>query len=294
MQTKQRIEQLLDGMGVRPNKRHGQNFLIDLNLMRYLVDAAAPTGDDLVLEVGPGTGSMTQEIGSRGCGVIAVEIDATVAKIAAGELADLPNVELVNADILETKNLISPAITSLVASRRQKAGRFMLISNLPYNAGTPVMMNLIIDEPHADAMYVTVQKEVAQRMAAAAGEPAYGILSVMMAATGSVKILKTLKPTCFWPQPDVDSAMVAWVRDPEKVAAIFDIGLLSDVVALFMQHRRKMLRAATKFAEAPLDVVKDWDAVFSAAAIAPNSRPDYLAPADFVRLANVVKGLITD
>jgi 16S rRNA (adenine1518-N6/adenine1519-N6)-dimethyltransferase len=294
MQTKQRIEQLLDGMGVRPNRRHGQNFLIDLNLMRYLVDAAAPTADDLVLEVGPGTGSMTQEIASRGCRVIAVEIDPTVAQIARGELAEMTNAELVNQDILETKNLISPAITKLVNAKRSKAGRFMLISNLPYNAGTPVMMNLIIDEPHADAMYVTVQKEVAQRMAAAAGEPAYGILSVVMAATGSVKILKTLKPTCFWPQPDVDSAMVAWVRDADKVAAIGDIHILSEVVALFMQHRRKMVRAATKFAESPLDLVKDWDAVFSAAAIAPNSRPDDLVPADFVRLANVVRSLATE
>jgi 16S rRNA (adenine1518-N6/adenine1519-N6)-dimethyltransferase len=294
MQTKQRIEQLLDGMGVRPNKRHGQNFLIDLNLMRYLVDAAAPTHDDLVLEVGPGTGSMTEEIASRGCKVIAVEIDATIAKIAAGQLKDLANVELVNTDILETKNLISPAITKLVESKRRKAGRFLLISNLPYNAGTPVMMNLILDEPLAGAMYVTVQKEVAQRMTAGPSDPAYGILSVMMAATGTVRMLKTLKPTCFWPQPDVDSAMVAWVRDAGKVAAIKDIHVLSDVVALFMQHRRKMLRAAAKFAESPLDSVKDWDAVFSAASIAPESRPDDLSPEDFVRMANTVREFTTD
>ena len=124
MQTKQRIEQLLDGMGVRPNKRHGQNFLIDLNLMRYLVDAAAPMPDDLVLEVGPGTGSMTQEIAGRGCRVIAVEIDKVVAEIARGELADYPNVEIVNEDILATKNLIAPGITKLIQSHRGKAGRW--------------------------------------------------------------------------------------------------------------------------------------------------------------------------
>jgi 16S rRNA (adenine1518-N6/adenine1519-N6)-dimethyltransferase len=294
MQTKQHIEQLLDGMGVRPNKRHGQNFLIDQNLMRLLVDAAAPVAEDLVLEVGPGTGSMTQEIASHGCRVIAVEIDAVIAKIASVELKDLPNVELLNEDILETKNLISPAVTKLIDSRRSKAGRFILVSNLPYNAGTPVMMNLITDGPYADAMYVTVQKEVAQRMTAAAGESAYGILSVIMAATGSAKMLKTLKPTCFWPQPDVDSAMVAWVRDKDKAAAIKDIHILSDVVALFMQHRRKMLRAAAKFAEAPLDSVKDWDAVFKVAGVVPESRPDDLTPADFVRLANVVRNITTD
>lgn len=294
MQTKQRIEQLLDGMGVRPNRRHGQNFLIDLNLMRYLVDAAAPTADDLVLEVGPGTGSMTQEIASRGCRVIAVEIDATVAKIAAGELGDFPNVELVNEDILETKNLISPAITRLVQSKRSKAGRFVLVSNLPYNAGTPVMMNLIMDEPRVDAMYVTVQKEVGQRMTAAPRDTAYGILSVVMAATGNVKMLKTLKPTCFWPQPDVESAMVSWVRDNGKTAAIKDIHILSAVVALFMQHRRKMLRGVTRFAQAPLDAVSDWNAVFAAANIAPESRPDDLAPEDFVRLANTVKEFTAD
>lgn len=276
-------------MGVRPNKRHGQNFLIDQNLMRLLVDAAAPAAEDLVLEVGPGTGSMTQEIASHGCRVIAVEIDAVMAQIAAVELKDLPNVDLLHTDILETKNLISPAVTKLISARRNKAGRFILVSNLPYNAGTPVMMNLITDAPYADAMFVTVQKEVAQRMTAAAGESAYGILSVIMAATGSAKMLKTLKPTCFWPQPDVDSAMVAWVRDKDKASAIKDIHLLSDVVALFMQHRRKMLRAAAKFAEGRLAAVSDWNAVFKAANIIPESRPDDLSPADFVRLANVVK-----
>jgi 16S rRNA (adenine1518-N6/adenine1519-N6)-dimethyltransferase len=288
MQTKQRIEQLLDGMGVRPNKRHGQNFLIDLNLMRFLVDAAAPTAEDLVLEVGPGTGSMTEEIASRGCSVIAVDIDPTIVKIAQGQLKDLANVQLINQDILETKNLIAPAITKLIESKRSKAGRFLLVSNLPYNAGTPVMMNLIIDEPRADAMFVTVQKEVAQRMIAEPQDAAYGILSVMMAATGNVKMLKTIKPTCFWPQPDVDSAMVAWVRDEKKVSAIEDIHVLSDVVALFMQHRRKMLRAVTKLAAGRLERVTDWPGVFAQAGVAPESRPDDLAPEDFVTLANVV------
>jgi len=293
MQTKQRIEQLLDGMGVRPNKRHGQNFLIDLNLMRYLVDAAGPTAADLVLEVGPGTGSMTQEIASRGCGVIAVEIDPVLVQIARAELQDYPNVEMLKADILETKNLISPAITALIAATRPgRAGRFMLISNLPYNAGTPVMMNLITDEPLADAMYVTVQKEVAQRMTAGPRNPAYGILSVLMCATGQVKMVKTLKPACFWPQPDVDSAMVAWVRDKAKAAAIKDIHLLSDVVALFMQHRRKMLRAAAKFAEERLAAVSDWNAVFKLANIVPESRPDDLTSEDFVMLANICYGII--
>jgi 16S rRNA (adenine1518-N6/adenine1519-N6)-dimethyltransferase len=291
MQTKQHIEQLLDGMGIRPNKRHGQNFLIDLNLMRFLVDAAALTAEDFVLEVGPGTGSMTQEIAWRGCKVIAVEIDAVVAQIAGVELKDLSNVELLHADILETKNLISPAVSKLISARRSKAGRFVLVSNLPYNAGTPVMMNLITDVPYVDAMYVTVQKEVAQRMTAEAGEAAYGTLSIMMAATGSAKILKTLKPTCFWPQPDVDSAMVAWVRDKDKTASIKDIHILSDVVALFLQHRRKMLRAATKFAAGRLEAVSDWNAVFKAANVTPESRPDDLTPQDFVRLANVVRNL---
>jgi 16S rRNA (adenine1518-N6/adenine1519-N6)-dimethyltransferase len=137
-------------------------------------------------------------------------------------------------------------------------------------------------------MYVTVQKEVAQRMTAGPRDSAYGILSVIMAATGSVKMLKTLRPTCFWPQPDVDSAMVAWVRDAEKAAKIKDIHLLSDVVALFMQHRRKMLRGVTRFAQPPLDAVADWNKVFAAANIAPDSRPDDLSPEAFVTLANCV------
>jgi 16S rRNA (adenine1518-N6/adenine1519-N6)-dimethyltransferase len=287
VQIKQQIEQLLDGMGVRPSKRHGQNFLIDLNLMRYLVDAAALTPEDIVLEVGPGTGSMTQEIVSRGCKVLAVEIDKAFAEIARRELAGCTNVEIANVDVLSTKNTVAPEVARFVrTARRKHRGRFVLLSNLPYNTGTPLMMNLIVREPRVDAMYVTVQKEVAQRMTALPGEAAYGTLSIIMAAAGNARMLKTLKPSCFWPQPDVDSAMVEWVRDREKAAKIKDIRILSDVVALFLQHRRKMLRAATKFAQDALDTVKDWDAVFKTAGIVPESRPDDLSPADFVRLAN--------
>ena len=120
MQTKQQIEQLLASAGVEPNKRLGQNFLIDLNLMRLLVDSANIGNDDIVLEVGCGTGSLTQGLAERAGKVIAVELDKTLAKIAARELANAGNVEVINADILENKNTINRTISDAIELARKK------------------------------------------------------------------------------------------------------------------------------------------------------------------------------
>lgn len=144
MQTKQQIEQLLASAGVEPNKRLGQNFLIDLNLMRLLIDNANIGNDDIVLEVGCGTGSLTQGLAERAGKVIAVELDGTLTKIAARELANAGNVEVINTDILENKNTINRAVTNAIeTARKGRLGRFLLVSNLPYSIASPLMMNLI-------------------------------------------------------------------------------------------------------------------------------------------------------
>jgi len=130
MQTKQQIQQLLASAGVLPNKRFGQHFLIDLNLMRLLVDSAQITNNDIVLEVGCGTGSLTQALAERAGKVIAVELDETLTKIAARELAEAKNVEVINADILESKKTINRPVSNAVElARKNRSGRFLLVSN---------------------------------------------------------------------------------------------------------------------------------------------------------------------
>jgi 16S rRNA (adenine1518-N6/adenine1519-N6)-dimethyltransferase len=138
----------------------------------------------------------------------------------------------------------------------------------------------------ADAMYVTIQKEVADRMTARAGTADYGILSVLLAATGNAQIIRKLGRDVFWPRPQVDSAMVAFVRDAAGAARISDIRLFCDILSLLLGHRRKMLKAAAKLAEGRLASAKDWPGIFDHCRIDPKIRPQQLTAEQFVALAN--------
>jgi len=294
MQTKQQIQQLLASAGVEPNKRLGQNFLVDLNLMRLLIDSANIGNDDIVLEVGCGTGSLTQALAERAGKVIAVELDETLAKIAARELAKAGNVEVINADILESKNTINRTVSDAIEqARKNRSGRFLLVSNLPYSVASPLMMNLITSSIVSDAMHVTVQKEVADRMTAGPGDKHYGTLSIHMAATGDVKTERVLKPTVFWPQPQVNSAMISFVRKAEKVSQTQSMELLGKLVNLFMQHRRKMLKACTKFAAGKLAEINNWPEIFERCSIDPHNRPEQLRPEDFISISNLCHEYLT-
>ena len=288
MQNKKYIQQLLASAGINPKKKFGQNFLIDLNLMKLLVETAAPTKDDLVLEVGPGTGSLTQGLAEAAGEVITVEIDTILAKITKMQLAEFDNVEVINADVLKSKHTINPAVVEAIDNHRKKfAGRFILISNLPYSVATPLMLNLIISEPRVGEMYVTVQREVAQRMAAESGDNYYGILSITMAAAGRVEMIRTLKPAVFWPPPKVDSEMLSFVRDEEKFKRINDIDIFIETINLFMKHRRKTLKGCTKFAHGKLEKVENWKNIFEKSQIDSQLRPEQISPEDFIKIANL-------
>lgn len=288
MHTKHQIQQLLASAGVFPNKHFGQHFLIDLNLMRVLIDSARIGGDDIVLEVGCGTGSLTEGLAEQAGFCIAVEVDDTLAKIAQEQLAEKDNVVVINTDILESKHTISgTVINTIEAVRKKHAGRLMLVANLPYNVACPVMLNLVTGPIVVDEMYVTVQKQVAERMTAKPGSGDYGTLSIFLSATGQVKTERILKPTVFWPQPQVESAMVSFVRNQEKVSRIKSMELFSEVINLFMGHRRKMLKACTKFAGGELVKVDNWPEVFEQCSIDPTQRPEKLPPEDYIAIANL-------
>jgi 16S rRNA (adenine1518-N6/adenine1519-N6)-dimethyltransferase len=289
MQTKRQIQQFLESAGIFPKKRLGQHFLIDLNLMRLLVDAANIGSSDIVLEVGCGTGSLTEALAWRAGVVIAVEIDTALAEIAKRELKDFGNVEIINTDILKSKTTISPVVTDALALTRKKyPGRILLVANLPYNVASPVMLNLLTEPVVADAMYVTVQKQVAERMVAAPGSKDYGTLSIFLSATGEIKTIRVLKPTVFWPQPQVDSAMVSFVRNKDKVERVLDMELLGDIVNLFIGHRRKMLKACTRFARGKLASIANWPEIFQRCSIDPTARPEQLSTQDYISLANLI------
>lgn len=289
MQTKQQVQELLACAGVEPNKRLGQNFLIDLNLMRLLIETADIHDNDVVLEVGSATGSLTEAIAENAGKVIAVEVDSTLAEIAKQRLAGKENVEVVNADILEKKSMIDSTVTRKIASAREKNnGRFLLVANLPYSVGCPVMLNLVTGRIKADAMFVTVQREVAERMTAKPGDGHYGILSIILEAAGEIKTIKTLSPGVFWPQPAVASAMVTFVRDQAKACRIKDIELFCDCVNLFMGHRRKQLKGCIKVSKGRLAEIKGWQTIFEQAGISAHARPEELTPEDYLAITNIL------
>lgn len=290
MQTKRQIQQLLEAAGIRPNKRLGQHFLVDLNLMRLLVDSADIKKNDIVLEVGCGTGSLTEILAEKAGWVVAVELDAKLIQIAQNQLQKAKNIAFICCDILENKNNISQTVNNSIIQAREKfSGRFLLVANLPYNVGSPVMLNLTMDSMAVDRMYVTVQKEVADRMIAVPNNKNYGILSIILAATGNVETIRKLKSQVFWPQPKVESAMVSYEFDPKKACRIKNMQLFREIASLFMGHRRKTILACSRLAGEKHLKIKNWTEIFLKCGIDSHKRPDELCPDDYINITNNAK-----
>jgi 16S rRNA A1518/A1519 N6-dimethyltransferase RsmA/KsgA/DIM1 with predicted DNA glycosylase/AP lyase activity len=150
------------------------------------------------------------------------------------------------------------------------------------------MMNLLMGPIIAEAMIVTVQKEVAERMTAGPASDHYGTLSIFLGATGSVETTRILKPPVFWPRPQVDSAMVRFIRNHEKTAHITNMELFSKIVHLFMGHRRKTLLGISKLDREELGHIANWPQIFKQCRIDSAERPEQLAPTDYISITNYV------
>lgn len=238
-QTVATIKELLASRGMSPLKAFGQNFLIDQNMLRKLIDAAGVQPGETVLEVGPGTGVLTDELLSRGCRVVACEIDRGMCGILRERFADNPKFTLVEGDCLDGKHAIAPAVLAAL-----RAEPFVHVANLPYGAATPLMSLLMAQHRECRGLYVTIQREVGDRLAAKPGTKEYGPLSVLAQVTCEVTAIAKLPPSCFWPQPDVTSAMIGLKRRPVPLHAD-PAGLLAFCHAIFEQ-RRKQLQAVLR------------------------------------------------
>jgi 16S rRNA (adenine1518-N6/adenine1519-N6)-dimethyltransferase len=267
------VRELAASLDVRPTKRLGQNFVHDANTVRRIVAAAGLAADDVVLEVGPGLGSLTLALLPVARAVVAVEIDpvlatrlpVTVAERAPG-LAD--RLRVVTGDALAVRGADLPVAPSA------------LVANLPYNVAVPVVLHLLAELPGLDHGLVMVQAEVADRLAAGPGSRTYGIPSVKAAWYADVRRVGAVPRSVFWPVPNVDSALVSFVRraTPPDVSkeTVFSL-----VDAAFAQ-RRKTLRAALSGWASSADAA---GALLAAAGIASSARGEQLDVADFARLA---------
>ena len=233
-QTLAEIKTLLESRGLSPRKRFGQNFLIDHNLVRKLVDESGVGAGDLVLEVGPGTGTLTEELLERGCEVIACELDRGLAALLRERLGSNERFTLIEGDCLAQKREVSAEIVGAVAGRP-----FTLVANLPYGAATPLMLALLTAHPDCRGMYVTIQKEVGERLAARAGQSAYGGISVAAQTLATVRLIAKLPPECFWPRPEITSVMVAIERRADH--GIGDPVAFGEFCQRVFAQRRKQL-----------------------------------------------------
>ncbi len=259
-QTQNEIRDTLTQAGMRPQHKHGQNFLIDRNLMQKLVDAAEIGPDDVVLEIGPGTGSLSSMLAELAAQVISVEIDPKIAEVARRNLAPYDNVTLLVMDALKGKNRLNPQLIQTLQDklRAQPTGRCVLCANLPYNAACPIVADLLLDVPQVKTLCFTVQREVADRMAAPARTSDYGPLSVVLQALAKVKRVAKVPRQAFWPAPDVESAIVKIEPDAAHKAAAGDPKHLAAVVHRLFLHRRKTLWHNLKLAyEEQADTLKD-------------------------------------
>ncbi|MCT2593047.1 16S rRNA (adenine(1518)-N(6)/adenine(1519)-N(6))-dimethyltransferase RsmA [Streptomyces sp. N2-109] len=229
------IRELAAALGVRPAKQRGQNFVIDANTVRRIVRTAGVRPEDVVVEIGPGLGSLTLALLESAARVIAVEIDDVLAgALPATVSARLPDradrFALVHSDAMRLEELPGPPPTALVA-------------NLPYNVAVPVLLHMLATFPSIERSLVMVQAEVADRLAAPPGSKVYGVPSVKAAWYCEVRRAGAIGRTVFWPAPNVDSGLVSLVRrDPPRTTAS-RAEVFAVVDAAFAQ-RRKTLRAA--------------------------------------------------
>ncbi len=231
MQTLSEIKGMLAARGLRPRHRFGQNFLHDHNVLRTLMAAAAVRPGEVVLEVGPGTGALTDLLIEAGAHVIACELDRDLAALVRERFG--ARVTLIEGDCLAGKHALNPAILAALGGRD-----FRLIANLPYQAATPLIATLLADHAACAGMVVTIQREVAQRLAAAPGTADMGPLSVMTQFLATVAIVAEIRPGSFWPEPEVTSAIVR--IDPRQPRPVEPPALRPMIERAFQQRRKQM------------------------------------------------------
>lgn len=273
------VTELLRRHGVRANKSLGQNFLLDKNTLERIISAARLTGDEAVLEIGPGLGALTRLLAERAADVTAVEIDAGFIRVLAETVADLTTVRVEHADFLKldletwARANLSPLPATVVA-------------NVPYYITSPLLITLLRTGQLWDTIVVLVQKEVAERLRAAPGTPDYGSLSVFTQFHADIELVGVVPRGVFYPPPKVDSAIVRLTPHKEMPVAVSDPRLFEQVSrTAFGQRRKTLANALSGVAGHGRDEIL---AALHTAGIDPQRRGETLDLAEFAAIANAL------
>lgn len=278
-------KEIINKFNIRLTKSLGQNFLTDENVVSRIVDAAGAAKDDLVVEIGPGIGSMTRELCAR-CGrVVAIEIDRHLMPALTENLKGFSNIEIINRDVLKVD------FKKDILDKHSGGNSFMpssikVVANLPYYITTPIIMKLLEENPGIDAMVFMVQKEVADRMAAAPGGKDYGALSVAVQYYSKVEKVFEVPPHCFIPQPEVYSTVVRMsiYKTPPVQVESTDV-FFKTIKAAFGQRRKTMLNALYNsgyFMKSKEEIRE----ILNSLGIDENQRGETLSIMQFAELAN--------
>ena len=267
------VRSMAAALDLRPTKQRGQNFVIDANTVRRIVRESGVSTEDVVIEVGPGLGSLTLALLAVARRVIAVEVDPVLAgalpdTIATYAPAEVAQFEVILADAMRVTEIPGPPPTALVA-------------NLPYNVSVPVLLHLLALLPSLEHGLVMVQAEVADRLAAPPGSKVYGVPSVKAAWYADVRRAGSIGRNVFWPAPNVDSGLVAWTRREPPATTATREQVFAVVDAAFA-HRRKTLRSTLKEMAGSAAAA---EAALAHAGVDPMARGEVLGVQEFARVA---------
>lgn len=280
-------------IGIQPNTKHGQNFLIDLNLVDFVAESANIQPNDVVFEVGTGTGSLTAKVAAKAAEVITVEIDQQLAGLAREELFDFENITFLQQDALRNKNNFDEKVLQVIREKVTGDRGFKLVANLPYNVATPVMSNLLLCDIYPDSMTVMIQKELGDRMVASPSTKDYGSLSVWMQSICFTAILREVPPSVFWPRPKVTSAIVQVISDPSRRDAIPDLKFFHQFTRRIFMHRRKFLRSSILGAWKGELGKSDVDEIMAQLELGPDARAEQLDIQTMQELCEAIRQRLT-
>lgn len=262
-------------------KKFGQNFLIDTHVLDKIIQSANITEDDMVLEIGPGIGTMTQYLVQAAGKVIAVEIDKNLIPILEDTLSGYDNVRVINEDVLKLD-------LKKIVDEENNGKPVKVVANLPYYITTPIIMGLFENEVPVESITVMVQKEVADRMQTGPGNKDYGALSLAVQYYADPYIVANVPPNCFMPRPKVGSAVIRLTCHQEKPVQVQDEKLMFNIIRASFNQRRKTLANGLKNA-ATLDFTKEEvEAAIDALGKGASVRGETLTLEEFARLSDLL------
>lgn len=275
-----KTSEILNKFGLTAQKRYGQNFLIDSNILEKIVASAGITEEDTVLEIGPGIGTLTQHLAEAAKKVICVEIDKNMIPVLEYTLADFENVTVINQDILKAD------IVNILKENGAESAK--VVANLPYYITTPIIMELLEKDLPIESITVMIQKEVAERMQTGPGSKDYGALSLAVAFYSKAEVKMTVSPNCFIPRPNVDSAVIRLDKLKEPAVKVKDRAEMFRIIKGAFEQRRKTLTNALSHSSVYKTDKKNIENALLEMGKNINIRGEELTLEEFARLSDIL------